>query len=88
MINTLTHFAVYTDDMERAKKFYAEVFQWKYNDYGQPDFAQIKTSETGELIGALQSTSFSPISEKIIGFECTIAVADIDEVIKRVTTSG
>jgi uncharacterized protein len=81
MKNTLTHFAVYIDDLERAKKFNDEVFDWGFVSYGPPDFLQIKTdkSEQGELIGALQSRKYSPVKEKIVGLECTISVLNIDE---------
>ena len=29
------HFEIHADDIERAKKFYAEVFGWTYVDYGE-----------------------------------------------------
>lgn len=55
-----------------------------------PDFLQIKSdnTENGELIGALQSRTYSPMKEKIKGFECTIAVSNLDEIIKRVENGG
>ena len=90
MPNKLTHFAIHIDDMERAKNFYGEVFDWGFNSYGPSDFLQIKAdkTESGELIGALQSRKYSPLQEKITGFECTIAVANIDEIIEKVQSRG
>jgi len=90
MKNKMTHFAVHIDDMERAKKFYEEVFEWGFASYGPPDFMQIKAdkSENGELIGALQSRKYSPVTEKIIGLECTISVENLDEIIRRVENNG
>lgn len=90
MKNKLTHFAIHIDDIERAKNFYGDVFDWGFVSYGQPDFLQIKTdnTEAGELIGALQSRQYSPVKEKIIGLECTIAVEDIDDISKRVEQKG
>ncbi|WP_421811601.1 VOC family protein [Flagellimonas sp.] len=90
MKNQLTHFAIYTDDIERAKKFYDNVFDWGFNSYGQSDFLQIKDdkSDDGELIGALQSRKYSPVSEKVIGFECSIGVENIDFIIEKVKASG
>lgn len=90
MKNKLTHFAIYIDDLERAKNFYSEVFEWGFNSYGHPDFLQIKTdnSDNAEPIGALQSRKYSPISEKVIGFECTISVENIDETIEKVISYG
>ncbi len=90
MKNKFTHFAIYADNVSRAKKFYAEVFEWGFNSYGPEDFLQIKTdaSEYGELIGAMQSRAYSPIPEKIIGLECTIGVENINAVIERVKHHG
>lgn len=90
MKNKLTHFAIHIDDIERAKNFYEGVFEWGFVSYGPSDFLQIKadTTENGELIGALQSRKYSPVPEKIIGLECTIAVEDIDEIIQRVENNG
>lgn len=90
MKNKLTHFAIHIDDMERAKKFYGEVFEWGFNSYGQNDFLQIKADKTeyGELIGALQSRKYSPVPEKIIGLECTISVENIDEIIEKIKSNG
>lgn len=90
MKNKLTHFAIHIDNMDRAKNFYSEVFDWGFTTYGPPDFLQIKAdkSDTGELIGALQSRHYSPIKEKIIGLECTISVENVDDLIERVTING
>jgi uncharacterized protein len=90
MKNKLTHFAVHTDNTERAKNFYASVFNWGFSSYGPSDFLQIKADQTeaSELIGALQSRSYSPVKEKLIGLECTISVENVDEIIQRVQANG
>ena len=90
MKNKLTHFAIHVDDIKRAKKFYQGVFDWGFNSYGQSDFLQIKSDKTknGELIGALQSRKYSPVKEKIIGLECSIAVESVDEIIMRIENNG
>ncbi|MBK6786063.1 MAG: VOC family protein [Saprospiraceae bacterium] len=90
MKNKLTHFAIHIDNMERAKSFYDRVFEWGFNSYGQEDFLQIKAdkSETGELIGALQSRKYSSVPDKIIGLECTIEVENIDQIIEKVKNNG
>lgn len=90
MKNKLTHFAIHTDDIDRAKGFYEKVFEWGFNSYGQDNFLQIKTdqSKDGELIGALQSRKYSPVTEKIIGLECSIGVENIDEIIEKVKSNG
>ena len=90
MANTLTHFAIYIDDMERAKNFYNQVFKWEYNNYGPPDFFQIKSDsgEDAQLLGALQPRHYAPITEKVIGYECTIQVDDVDAVAQAVEANG
>ena len=86
----MTHFAIHIDDIERAKNFYGEVFEWGFASYGPQDFLQIKADKTenGELIGALQSRQYSPLKEKIIGLECTITVENVDEIIQKVENNG
>jgi predicted enzyme related to lactoylglutathione lyase len=90
MKNKLSHFAIHIDDIQRAKKFYDGVFDWGFNAYGPNDFLQIKAdkSENGEVIGAMQSRNYSPLKEKVIGFECTISVENIDEIINKVKSNG
>src|SRR5690606_680029 len=90
MKNKLSHFAIYIDDIHRAKRSYEQVFDWGFTSYGPPDFMQITADqpEQGELIGALQSRKYSPVQEKIIGLECTITVEDIDEIIQKVEING
>jgi uncharacterized protein len=90
MINKMTHFAIHIDNIERAKKFYDGVFEWGFSAYGQDDFLQIKADKSGngELIGAMQSRKYSPVTDKIIGLECTVGVENIDETIERVKNNG
>ncbi len=90
MKNKMTHFAIHIDDMERAKNFYEEVFEWGFASYGPPDFLQIKADKTenGELIGALQSRKYSPLPEKIVGLECTVSVENVDTIIDKVKAGG
>ena len=86
----MTHFAIHIDDIDRAKGFYDEVFDWGFQSYGPSDFLQIKVdkTETGELIGALQSRKYSPVSEKIIGLECTVSVENVEVIIEKVKNNG
>jgi uncharacterized protein len=90
MKNKLTHFAIHIDEIDRAKNFYEVVFDWGFNSYGPADFLQIKAdkTDTGELIGAIQSRKYSPIPENIRGFECTIGVEDIDNTLEKVNNNS
>lgn len=90
MKNNLSHFAIYIDDIHRAKTFYSNLFGWDYDDYGQDDFLQIKdgSNDESKLIGALQSRKYSPIDQKIIGFECSITVNNIDKIITKIEANN
>lgn len=90
MKNRLNHFALYTQDIHRAKNFYSEVFDWGFETYGGEEFLQIKDSksEDGELIGALQSQKYSPIEAAVRGMEGTIEVENIDRIIEKVEANA
>lgn len=90
MKNKLTHFAIHFDEIERAKKFYAEVFEWNFNSYGQEDFLKIEADDSGnrEVVGAMQARKYSPVSENIIGLECSFEVEHIDDIIEKVEENG
>jgi len=88
-MNKLTHFAVYTDDTERAAAFYQTVFNWQTQSYGQQGFMQlIHSEEQGSPIGALQDRMYAPVPERINAFECSIEVANVDETLRAVERAG
>lgn len=90
MDNKLSHFAIFIEDMKRAQSFYSKVFSWGFNSYGPEDFAQINssTNENGQLIGALQNRKYQMTDEKVIGFECSISVEDVDTIASLVAEAG
>lgn len=87
MYNKLSHFAIFTEDTDRAKAFYNKVFKWEFNSSGSDDFAQINT-EGGELIGAIQDRKYQMTDEPVIGFECSISVEDVDAIAAIVLEAG
>lgn len=89
-VNSLAHFAINADDTTRARKFYEKVFGWQFEPWGPPGFFQIARREGGRPgpIGALQGRRELVPGVRMTGFECTIAVADIDQVAAAVTRAG
>jgi predicted enzyme related to lactoylglutathione lyase len=86
----LGHFAIHCDDVGRAKQFYERVFAWTMSGYkgvSEADFQQIKTAE-GKLLGAIESRKFNPAKERILGFECSISVPDVDATARAVEAAG
>ena len=84
MTNTLAHFAINADDVDRSMVFYQKVFGWKFNAWGPPGFFLI---EGAGIRGALQGRR-TLNGERLLGFECTIGVPSIDEVEKTVLACG
>jgi uncharacterized protein len=93
MTNQLSHFAIHADDLDRARKFYGGVFGWTFHGFGggpMKDFCQIKDSAGNLLapLGAMQSRKFNPAPQPVFGFECSIAVDDVDVVARGVAANG
>jgi predicted enzyme related to lactoylglutathione lyase len=90
MSNNLSFFAINADDVPRARKFYEAVFGWGFEPWGPPNFYLI---ETGKQLmtafgGALQERRELARGQKMIGFECTITVENIDQTIRAIEANG
>jgi predicted enzyme related to lactoylglutathione lyase len=91
MPNDVSFFAINADDVPRARKFYQAVFQWGFEPWGPPGFYLIQTSKErapDAMGGALQERRELAPGQKMIGFECTITVADIDQTIRAIEANG
>jgi uncharacterized protein len=86
----VAHFAINADDLNRAKDFYGRVFGWTFHAWGPPKFYMIQThaKENPELLGSLQGRRELISGQKMIGFECTIAVDSIDATAEAVLSNG
>jgi predicted enzyme related to lactoylglutathione lyase len=85
--NTLAHFAINADDIDRARRFYEKVFGWKLTAWGPPGFYQIEAKGSA-VMGALQGRRQLVPGQRTLGFECTIAVPSIDQVERAVLAGG
>lgn len=83
----LRHFAINADDVQRAKGFYESVFGWTFEAWGPPDFYQIKGAGVG-FGGALQGRRELTPGARMLGFEATMGVDDIDATIAAVEAAG
>ncbi|MGH9688120.1 MAG: VOC family protein [Candidatus Acidiferrales bacterium] len=93
MTNQLSHFAIHADDLDRARKFYGGVFGWTFQGFGGgpiADFCQILDTDGRRLapLGAMQSRKFNSAPPPVIGFECSIAVDNVDAVARAVEANG
>ena len=90
MPNNLSFFAINADDVTRARTFYETVFGWTFEPWGPPNFYLIQTGKEGEtaIRGGLQERHELVPHQKTVGFECTFAVANIDEAIRAIEAHG
>jgi len=90
MANDISFFAINADDVPRARAFYETVFGWRFEPWGPPGFYLIQTGnqEDGALPGALQERRELAAGQKMIGFENTIDVVNIDEALRAVEQNG
>ncbi|MEO4055449.1 VOC family protein [Solibacillus sp. CAU 1738] len=91
----LIHFEIHVNDMERAKKFYGEVFDWKFEDWsnyaGMPYFGAVTGDEKEPGInGALmQRQSASPeTGQSLNSYVCTMGVEDYDSTAAKILNNG
>jgi uncharacterized protein len=76
--------------VSRARSFYEKVFGWRFEAWGPPGFFQIAnaTGGTPGPLGALQKRRELIPGVPTVGFECTVAVADVDAVAAAVVANG
>ncbi|MCD5323345.1 MULTISPECIES: VOC family protein [Pontibacillus] len=81
----IVHFEIHVDDMDRAKRFYGEVFGWTFEDWteyaGMPYLGAVTGSEdTPGINGALMKRQGpSPeANQPLSGYACTMGVEDYD----------
>jgi predicted enzyme related to lactoylglutathione lyase len=86
----LSHFAINADDVEASRQFYESVFGWSIFAWGPPGFFQIQTGPDDDpgIRGALQQRRSLLDGQPTTGLECTFAVDDVDDTLRRVVEAG
>jgi len=87
-MQTLAHFAINADDVDRARGFYENVFGWSFQAWGPPGFYQIDMGAEAPVMGALQVRRALIPETRTNGFECTISVNSLDDVEAAVRENG
>jgi uncharacterized protein len=90
MTNNIGAFAINADDVQRARRFYEKVFGWRFEPWGPPNFYLIETGDQKSpgVTGLLQERRELVKGVRMVGFECTVDVADIDRTIRAITSNG
>ena len=81
----VVHFEVPTTDAVGSRKFYENVFGWKFTKYGEMDYWLIDTGEqtTPGINGGLGGAA-----NEMKGTVNTVGVGDIDATLREVLSNG
>lgn len=98
MAQAIVHFEIHVGDIERAKKFYGDVFGWTFTDANMGmEYWLITTGRAdgpnGEpqgINGALTKRSGAVSGEGVSpnAFVCTIQIDDIDATLEQAKAAG
>ena len=87
----VAHFAINAGDMAKARSFYENVFGWTFQAWGPPGFFMIEAGAAHiqpALRASLQQRREIVPGVPMRGFECTIAVDDIQATAKAIEANG
>jgi uncharacterized protein len=85
MTPPITHCAINADDVEASMRFYSALFGWTFEPWGPPGFLRMQT-ESGQVVALQQRRDLGGV--RMTGFECTIAVPDVDAIASAVGAHG
>ena len=95
-MNRVVHFEIQADDLERAAKFYREIFGWTIEkwpglswEYWVVMTGEKDTKEPGIHGGMLQRPAkTAPQDCGVNAFVCTVQVENYDETAKKIEAAG
>jgi predicted enzyme related to lactoylglutathione lyase len=83
-MSTICHFEIPVDDIQRAKKFYTELFEWKFQQFTDMNYWGIQTSEPGKGVNGGMMERQAP-NQQILNY---IDVDSVAKYLKKVETLG
>lgn len=92
MLNRVVHFEIHADDVERAKKFYQEVFGWEITQWADQPYWMVMTAPKGStepgINGGMLKRPPEFAGTGVNAFVCTMQVDDIDATIAKLESLG
>ena len=87
----VVHFEIHASDLDRAERFYRDVFGWEVQRFDGPiDYRLLNTgpkSETG-IDGALTERRADVGGDSVIAYVCTVDVDDIQATERKISEAG
>ncbi len=89
MANRVVHFEIQAKDLERAKKFYSQAFDWKMDQMG-PDMSNYVVIITGDPKepGGINGGMVQTDDKKWNAYSCVISVDDVKKAMEDVKSAG
>jgi uncharacterized protein len=90
MPNNIAHFDIEANDIDRARRFYQQVFGWRFEAWGPPDFYMIHTGSAEEpgIHGSMSKRAEPVVGRGRVGYECTVSVDDLGAIKSAVIANG
>jgi predicted enzyme related to lactoylglutathione lyase len=90
MPNNIAAFSIHCDDVARGRTFYEQVFGWRFEPWGPPEFYLIHTGDASDpgVMGLMHKRREPVRGTGLIGFECTIGIDNIDQTIRAIEANG
>lgn len=87
----VVHFEICADNLERAKKFYEDVFGWKIEKWEGPfEYYMVYTENKDEpgINGGLKKRDKPIDNSGVTAFVCTVNVSSVDEYLEKILAKG
>jgi predicted enzyme related to lactoylglutathione lyase len=93
MANSVVHFEIFASDVEKTRKFYEQVFGWRFEAGPYPDFYHIYAGSEGDpgLTMGLLAKRHRQVADKEAStnaFRCTISVKSVKDAMAAVEAAG
>lgn len=83
MANPLCHWELMVQDVAKAKAFYGQVFDWRFDDASHPGYTLVDTGQ--EPGGGMMA---KPENSPTTALNAYFRVEDIDRTLRQVTEAG
>ena len=91
MANSVVHFQIFASNVERARKFYQQVFGWHFDPGGPPDFYHISTGPDGDpglTLGLIAKRRGEAAQGPINAYRCTISIRSVIDTGAAIEAAG
>lgn len=90
-MSRVIHFEIHADDLERAVRFYTELFAWQFKKWAGPlDYWTITTGppEQPGINGGLIRRRGPIDGTAVVAYVCTVDVPTVDGAVERIAACG